>query len=44
MHKLGTKNINIFSYKNPLGLSAEMENNLYKKIYCITLCNFRHRS
>jgi hypothetical protein len=25
-------------------VSAEMENNLYKKIYCINLCKFWHRS
>jgi hypothetical protein len=42
--QVGHKNINIFSYKNPLAVSLEKENNLYKTIYCITLCNFWHRS
>jgi hypothetical protein len=42
--QVGHKNINSFSYKNHLGSFAEKENNLYKKIYFITLCNFWHRS
>jgi hypothetical protein len=42
--QVGHKNINIFSYKNHLAVSAEMGNNLYSKIYFITLCNFWHRS
>jgi hypothetical protein len=36
------KNINIFSKKNHLGSFCRNENNLFNKIYCITLCNFWH--
>jgi hypothetical protein len=43
--QVGHKKINIFSYKKIIYAElAEMENNLYKKIYFITLCNFWHRS
>jgi hypothetical protein len=41
--EVGHKNIIIFSYKNHLDRFC-MENNSYKKIYIITLCNFWHRS
>jgi hypothetical protein len=41
--QVGHKNINIFSYEKIIYAdSAELENNLYKKIYNITLCNFWH--
>jgi hypothetical protein len=43
--KVGCKNHINFSYKNHIYAdSAEMENNFYKKIYNINLCNVRCRS
>jgi hypothetical protein len=42
--EVGHKNLIIFSYKNHLDDSEEMENNFYKKLYNITLCNFWDRS
>jgi hypothetical protein len=38
------KNINMFSKKNLLCRSAEIEKHFYKQIYIITLCKFWHRS
>jgi hypothetical protein len=42
--KVGCKNLIIFSYKNHLCRFCRNENNFYKKIYNITLCNFWYRS
>jgi hypothetical protein len=44
MHKLGIKTKIFLATKIIYAEFAEMENNLYKKIYNITLCNFWHRS
>jgi hypothetical protein len=38
--QVGLKNLNIFSKKNHLCRSAEIEKHFYKNIYIITLCNF----
>jgi hypothetical protein len=42
--EVGNKNLIIFSYKNLLDKFCINRNNLYKKIYNITLCNFWYRS
>jgi hypothetical protein len=42
--EVGNKNLIIFSYKNLLDKFCIKRNNLYKKIYNITLCNFWYRS
>jgi hypothetical protein len=42
--KVELKNINIFSKKNHLGSFSGKKNNLFNKIYCITLCNFWYSS
>jgi hypothetical protein len=44
MNKLGTKTWIFLATKIIYAVSAEMENNLYRKIYFITFCNFGHRS
>jgi hypothetical protein len=42
--KVAGKNLIIFATKVIFADSAEMENNFYKMIYNITLCDFWYRS
>jgi hypothetical protein len=44
MQKLVAKILIILATKMIYADSVEMENNVYKKIYTITLCNFWYRS
>jgi hypothetical protein len=41
--EVGHKNLTIFSYKNDLDRFSLNRNNSYRKIYNITLCNFRYK-
>jgi hypothetical protein len=44
VHKLSSKTQIYLARENLYADSAELENDFYKKIYFITLCNVWHRS